>query len=121
MRILIAESRPRVRFALRTLLQQHDELQVVGEVADAGGLIAQLEANCPDVVLLDWDLPGMAAADLMAMVRNVCPDLPVIALSGRLDRRPAALAAGADGFLSKMEPPERLLAAIGAVKNIEMS
>jgi CheY-like chemotaxis protein len=39
--------------------------------------------------------------------------LPVIALSGRHEARRAALAAGANAFVSKTDPPETLLAAIG--------
>jgi DNA-binding NarL/FixJ family response regulator len=115
-RILIAEGRSRVRFALRTLLQQHDGLDVVGEAADAKRLVALVHANCPDLVLLDWDLPGMVAANLIATVHDLCPGLAVIALSGRPSRRQAALAAGADAFLSKMDPPERLLEMIWGAK-----
>lgn len=115
-RVLIAERRPGVRFALRTLLQQHDGLEIAGEAADAESLMAQLQAGCPDLVLLDWDLPGMAAGSSMATVRRACPHLMVIALSGRPGRRQAALEAGADAFLSKMEPPERLLEMIWEMK-----
>ena len=109
LRILIAERRSRVRFALRTLLQQHDWLEVVGEAADAEGLMAQVQANCPDVVLLDWDLPGMVATSSVATVHQICPNLMVIVLSGRPGQKQAALQAGADVFLSKMERPEQLL------------
>lgn len=114
--ILIAEGRSRVRFALRTLLQQHDGLDIVGEAADAKGLIALVQASCPDLVLLDWDLLGMAATNLMATVHGLCPGVGVIVLSGRPGRRQAALAAGADAFLSKMDPPERLLEMIWGMK-----
>ena len=109
LRILIAERRSRVRFALRTLLQQHDWLEVVGEAADAEGLMAQVQANCPDVVLLEWDLPGMVATSSVATVHQICPNLMVIVLSGRPGQKQAALQAGADVFLSKMERPEQLL------------
>jgi len=111
MRILLADHRRKVRFALRALLEQQPGLEVVGEAVDAEDLLAEAEKDCPDLVLLDWELPG-PAADLLSALRGVCPDVLVIALSGRVTAREAAVAAGADAFVSKGDPPERLLAAI---------
>jgi len=112
MRILVADDQPKVRFALRVLLERQPGLKVVGEAADADDLLAQIETACPDLVLLDWELPGLAGGDLLSALRGVCPDLFIIALSGRLEVRRAALEAGADAFVYKCDPPERLLAAI---------
>jgi DNA-binding NarL/FixJ family response regulator len=112
MRILIADDQPRVRFALRTLLETEPGWQVVNEAVDAEELIAQTAVSTPDLVLLDWELPGLTAAEPLSTLRAVCPNAFVIALSGRLEAHRAALAAGADAFVSKTEPPERLLAAI---------
>jgi DNA-binding NarL/FixJ family response regulator len=112
MRIILAENRRKVRFALRALLEQQPELNVIGEAADAQNLLGQVEEICPDVILLDWELPGMAADDLLSALRRNCPEVLVVALSGRVSARRAALAAGADAFVSKGDPPERLLSAI---------
>ncbi len=117
MRILLADNRSRVRFALRSLLEEQSELMVVGEVSDCQELLAQAEADCPDLVLIDWDLPGMTAVDLLPVLRKICPGLPVIALCGRPEVEGAALAAGAQAFVSKAGPPEPLLAAIQEVKD----
>lgn len=116
MRILLADNRSKVRFALRVLLEQRPEFEIVGEAVDAEDLLAQVEAACPDLVLLDWRLPSTAAADLLLALRGVCPDLCMIALSERPEARRAALAAGADAFVSKADPPEQLLAAIRSLK-----
>jgi DNA-binding NarL/FixJ family response regulator len=118
-RILIADDWPNVQTALRVLLEQQAGLVVVGEVVDARELLAQIEANCPDVVLLGWELPGLVGAELLPAVRRVCPDTFVVVLSGRPDARRAALAAGADVFVSKVAPPERLLSAILDLKRTE--
>jgi DNA-binding NarL/FixJ family response regulator len=112
MRILLADSQPRVRFALRVLLERQPGVQVVGEAVDAVELVAQAAATRPDLVLLAWELPGLAAVDLLPTLHRLCPNLLVVALSGRPGARRAALAAGADAFASKADPPERLLAAI---------
>lgn len=118
MRILLADNRPRVRFALRALLQRQQGWKVVGEAVDAEDLLAQTEETCPDLVLLDWELPGLAGVDLLSTLHRACPHVFVIALSGRVRARQEALAAGADAFVSKGEPPERLLAAIDVSRSI---
>ena len=59
MRILIADTQPKVRFALQVLLQRQPDLKVVGEAIDAESLLEEIETACPDVVLLGWELPGM--------------------------------------------------------------
>ena len=110
--ILIADDQPKVRRALRLLLEQELEANVVGEAAEAKDLLAQVAAGCPDLVLLDWGLPGMAAEDLLVAVRGACPTLAVIVLSGQPEAEENALAAGADAFVSKADPPEQLLAAV---------
>jgi DNA-binding NarL/FixJ family response regulator len=112
MRILLADDQPKVRFALRVLLERQPGLKVVGEAVNAKDLLAQAEATHPDLVLLGWELPGLAMAGSLSVLRQVCPDLLVIALSGRPEARRAALGAGADVFVSKTDPPARLLAAV---------
>jgi len=112
--ILIADDQPQVRRALRLLLEQELSANVIGEAAEAKTLLALVAAGCPDLVLLDWGLPGMAAADLLVAVREACPALAVIVLSGQPEAEEKALAAGADAFVSKADPPEQLLAAICA-------
>jgi DNA-binding NarL/FixJ family response regulator len=112
MRILLADGRPKVRFALRVLLERQPGLEVVGEASDACQLMTQVGEIGPDLVLLGWELPGLTAPESLSSLRDVCPGLSVIALSGRPEARQVALAAGADGFVSKVDPPDRLLAAV---------
>ncbi len=112
MRVLLADDQSKVRSALRLLLEQEPELSVVDEATDADELLAQAGTAYPDIVLLDWELPGTPRHDLLSALRARCPHLKVIALSGRPEARGAALTAGADAFVSKGDPPERLLAAV---------
>jgi DNA-binding response OmpR family regulator len=69
-----------------------------------------------DLVLLDWELPGLMVGS-PSVLREGRPALTVIALSGRPEARRAALAAGVDAFDSKANPPERLLEAINAAQS----
>ena len=115
MRVLLADDQPMVRFALRVLLERQPGLIVVGEAIDAAGLLAQTVASRPNLVLLDWELPGVGKDGFLITLRRENPDLLVIALSGQPDARRTALATGANAFVSKTDPPDRLLAAIGGV------
>jgi DNA-binding NarL/FixJ family response regulator len=109
---LLADDQPKVRFALRVLLERRSGFEVVGEAVDADDVLAKVRTTGPDLILLEWELPGPVGADLLSALRGICPGLFIVALSGRPEARRAALAAGADAFVSKAEPPERLLATI---------
>jgi DNA-binding NarL/FixJ family response regulator len=113
-RITLADERGKVRFALRALLQQQADMEVVGEVANAQELIALAEHDCTDLILVDCELPGRDLTDLVYTLRGMCPNAKIIALSGRVDARRGAQKAGVDAFVSKGDPPERLLSAIQA-------
>jgi DNA-binding NarL/FixJ family response regulator len=110
--ILIGDAQPRVRFALRILLEQQPGWQVTGEAADAQVLLDRALGGCPDLVLLDWELPGLPATELLTILRRACPHLRVVFMSGREEQRQAALQAGADVFAYKADPPEKLLGLI---------
>jgi DNA-binding NarL/FixJ family response regulator len=112
MQVLLADDQPSVRFALRVLLERQPHLKVVGAAVNVDDLLDQVKATCPDLVLLSWELPGLVADAPLGTLRRNFPDLTVIVLSGRPKVRRAALGAGADAFVSKADPPERLLAAI---------
>ena len=110
--ILIGDAQPRVRFGLRLLLEQQPGWRVAGEAVDAQALIKAVLSSCPDLVLLDWELPGMPARELLAVLRQACPHLGVIFMSGKDELRQAVLQAGADVFAYKADPPEKLLGLI---------
>lgn len=115
MRILVADDQREVRSALRLLLEQEVGKCVVGEASDPDRLILEVGSCCPDVLLLDWELTDLQVPETLASLRSLCPQLLVIALSGRPEVRPKALAAGADAFVSKGDPPEYLLATLRAL------
>ena len=106
MRILIADDQPNVRSALRLLLEQVSNLEIVGEVADAASLLLLLATKQPDLLLLDWELPGLPADHLMRLLRFEQPHLQVLAMSSRPEAQQEAEFAGANGFMSKGDPPE---------------
>jgi DNA-binding NarL/FixJ family response regulator len=109
MNILIGDAQPRVRFGLQLLFEQQAGWKVVGEVDDAQALLEAVRLRCPELVLLDWELPGMPAENLLVLIRQQCPRLGVVFMSGKIELRSIALQAGADNFVYKADPPEKLL------------
>lgn len=121
MRILVADSQSKVRRALCVLLKQQPGLEIVGEAASALELLTQTEKCRPDLILLHWRLRELTTFDLLPALRRDCPGLHLIVLSARREACQAALDAGADAFVCKMDPPDRLLAAIHAIQQAEVS
>jgi len=87
--------------------------------ADAEGAQAAVDRELPDLVLLDWMLPGQSGVQLARRWRADARtrDLPVIMLTARADEadKIAGLDAGADDYLTKPFSPKELLARIRAV------
>jgi DNA-binding NarL/FixJ family response regulator len=97
---------------MRLLLAQEPDVVVVGEAADVDAAVAAIAVCRPDVVLLDWDLSRQNGNSAVDDLRAASPKSFVIALSGLPEAHQEALAAGVDSFVSKGDPPEKLLAAV---------
>jgi DNA-binding NarL/FixJ family response regulator len=81
--ILIADCRPHSRALLRAILLQL-EVKKIHEAADGAAALDAIAAVNPDVLILDWDLPGVSAPEVLRKARspgNANPDLPIIVLS----------------------------------------
>ena len=116
MHILSADDQPTVRSAIRLLLEHQPDAYVVEEAANAQELLNHVGNCCPDVLLLDWELPGLTPEKLLATLHTFYPHLFTIVLDSKPQTRQIALLAGANEFVSKNEPPEKLLAAIKSHK-----
>jgi DNA-binding NarL/FixJ family response regulator len=114
-RILLADDQPQVRSALGLLLEHEPGLEVVGEASNGDELMALASAAHPDLVLLDWELPGLDA-ERLSLLQMHHPALLLVALSGRPEARQRAQDAGIDAFVSKGDPPEELLDTLHALK-----
>lgn len=115
MRVMLADDQAKVRFALRVLLQQQPDTEVVAEAVDAQDLLEEVGSVRPDLVLLDGELPGATLDALLAAMHACCAQTRVIVLSGRPEAHARSRMAGADAFVSKSHPPEILLMAINQV------
>jgi DNA-binding NarL/FixJ family response regulator len=114
-RVLLADDQPEVLLALRLVLQQEPGFDVIGEVTTVVDLLDGVRDGRPDLVVLDWDLPRVQNQGFLTVLRSDHRNLTVLALSSRPEERPAALAAGADGFICKGESPDHLVALLRSI------
>ena len=106
-RILLADDNQALRSALALLLETRLGVTIVGEACTMESLLAQAAITQPDIVLLDWELPGKPEADRIVVVRSVAPSARLIVVSARPES--AAQAVGADAFVNKTDLPEHIL------------
>ncbi|MCL5736506.1 MAG: response regulator [Actinobacteria bacterium] len=109
MRILLADDNPEVRSALRLLAEELGHS--VSEAHDAHSLLARLRVDSPpaNIVLLDWELPGLEPQSHLSVIRQHDPACTLVAMSGRPEARAESLRLGAQSFISKNESPDTLL------------
>jgi len=108
-RVYLADAKTEERSALHQLLLDMN-MEVVGEAADWSTTLANAPATNLDMLVVDWDLlPNDLGVQALMKLRLACPYAIVVVLISHLDaRQQAALAAGADAFISKGETPERV-------------
>jgi len=109
-RILLADDNKNSRSALALLLETRLDAAIVGEASTMESLLEQAAHNHPDVLLLDWELPGKPEADRIVVIRSVLPEARVIVISARPES--ASQAVEADAFVNKTDPPEYILAVL---------
>jgi DNA-binding NarL/FixJ family response regulator len=113
-RVLIVDDHQVFSEALRALLDQCEDIDVVGTAANGSEALDRVRLDGADVVLMDVGLPGMDGLETTRRVVGADPSARVIVLSGRSERedREAALAAGAAGYLVKGSLGDEVIDAI---------
>jgi putative nucleotidyltransferase with HDIG domain len=100
-RVLLVDDHQVVRDGLERLLRQEDDIEVVGQGADATEAMAQLEKLSPDVVLMDIKMPNVDGVTLTQQVKQKYPSCNVIMLTLYDEYLSEAMEAGARGYLLK--------------------
>lgn len=121
-RILLADDHEILRAGLRSLLDQRDDVEVVGEARTGReALQMALEMN-PDVIVMDIGMPDLNGIEATRQIKQELPDVKVIALSMHADRRfvTGMLGAGASAYVLKAAALEELLDALQAVKEFRL-
>ncbi|HVN55441.1 MAG TPA: response regulator transcription factor [Anaerolineaceae bacterium] len=113
-RVVLVDDHPIVRAGIKNLLNQSEEIQIVGETGSGTEVLRLVEATNPDVLLLDMELPGLAGVDIARRLHASKSSVRVLALSAFDDKQYILriLEQGAAGYLTKDEAPEMIVDAV---------
>jgi DNA-binding NarL/FixJ family response regulator len=117
LKLLIADDHPIVRRGLKDILSNSNSIADIDEAVDGQEVLEKTRALTYDVVVLDIDMPDMSGLEILRILKEEKPELPVLVLSRYPEEQFAVrvIKAGADGFLTKGRPPEELINAINKV------
>jgi DNA-binding NarL/FixJ family response regulator len=117
-KVLLYEDNEALRNSIQTLMAWSNEFELVGAMPHAEGLLEDITAFNPDVLLMDIDMPPSNGVKAVELLRKQYPDLPVIMLTVFEDNDNIvnAIRAGASGYLLKKDM-EQLMPAIKDVLN----
>lgn len=104
-RVLIADDNPQSLQALKLVVEEIPNLQICGEARDGEELVALCSQTNPNIVITDIRMPGMDGMDATEIIKDVHPEVKVLAFTQHLDDQQLlnTIKAGADGYLFKGE------------------
>jgi len=95
-RILVVDDYEEMRFALVSLFES-EGFEVVGEAATGSEAVWRAGEDQPDVIILDFRMPGLSAEQTANVLRHVAPEARIVVFSGYLESEPT----WADAYMSK--------------------
>lgn len=116
-RVVIAEDQKMVLGALSALLEMEGDIKVVGRAADGGQAMTLVQAEKPDVLISDIEMPGLTGIDVAARLKaeGATTRVLIVTTFGRPGYLRRALDAGVKGYLLKDGPSSVLAAAVRTV------
>ena len=122
-RVLLADDHPIMRSGLRDALQAEGDITVVGAASDGVEAVRLARELEPQVVLMDVLMPNQDGIDACREIAELLPETQVLMLTASEADEAVlnSLAAGAAGFLRKVDGPEELAEAVRAVAEGRMS
>ena len=116
-KVYLVDDQSMIRAAFKSLLNQREEFEVVGDNGDARKAVEEIPTLRPDVVLLDITMPGLSGLDAISQIRQAWPRARIVMLTHHEGQTfvEQALRAGAEGYLSKDSDAAELALAVEAV------
>jgi DNA-binding NarL/FixJ family response regulator len=113
-RVALIEDNAVFRQALELLLAPAEDIEVIAAVEDGSQVVELCSRLTPDVLLVDYRLPGLDGVQVTRLVRRRCPEVAVVALTAAAGDREvgALLEAGAVACVRKDEPLDAIVDAV---------
>ena len=116
-RVLVVDDHDLFRRGLMEVLEEEDDITVIGEARNGQQAIERAKELSPDVVFMDLNMPGQNGIEVTAYLTQKWPDLKVLVLT--VSEEPAdlfrALSVGACGYVLKVSDPQEILDAVRQV------
>jgi DNA-binding NarL/FixJ family response regulator len=116
-RVFIADDHAIVRGGIRRMLEDQEDIEIVGEAADGQEAIQKVRETALDVILLDISMSGMDGLDVTKQLKAIDPEVRILILTMHAEEQyaPRLMRAGAMGYVTKHAAPEDLVKAIRVV------
>lgn len=117
--IVIIDDHPLMRKGLAMSLESEADIRVAAQAASAEDGLGIIEAEDPDLVVVDISLPGMSGIELVKQVQAIRPEMKTLVVSRHDEALYAerAIRAGAKGYVMKLEAPDVMIKAVRRVMN----
>lgn len=112
MKVLLVSNDFDLNVSLQILLREEPQCEVIGSVSNTGSAHQLIKTDCPDLIVLDWDLPSGNATEVLTASQSASCRSAVIAIGKNEADEPLAVSAGARAFVIKGTSPEELLIVI---------
>jgi len=111
LKVLIVDDQSEIRSLIREVLVEAGIYQIF-EAGDGRSAMQFVDADFDmvNLIVCDWNMPGMNGVDFLRQIRSVFPDLPFLMITGRCDKKSVieAKLAGVSAYISKPFSPIQL-------------
>jgi len=116
--ILLADDHAILRQGVRKIIEESDDMAVIGEAGDGMELLGLLKKTTPDLIILDISMPNLRGIEATSEIKEANPEIKILILTmhKRKEYLYHALSAGAEGYMLKEDTDRELLFAIETIR-----
>ncbi len=116
-KVLLVDDHQLIRDGVQSMIENTDDLEMIGSVSSGEDSINQVRENRPDVILMDIMMGGMTGIEATRWIKGFDPTIKVVLLTMEISREyvSAGIKSGVDGYLPKDVDKETLLQALRTV------
>jgi len=116
--IILADDHVLMRQGIKEIINNGENIEVIGEVGDGLSLIKMVKGMQPDLVIMDISMPEVRGIEATAEIKSLFPDVKILILTMHKDPEFLfhSFSAGADGFLLKEDTNNELFTAINTIR-----
>ena len=107
--VLVVDDSEVARTVVVHMIRKDPSFRVRATAHDGLAAIDLADEQCPDLIVLDQDMPGPSGLDVLPRLRALCPGARIVLWANDPALEALVVPAGGDGFVNKADPLERLM------------